>query len=320
MASQVWASGKRKPIPVSGLPRRRRRLRIRSRRHGVAAALWALTTSVFTIGWLTLGGTLWFIAAVFGALASVMAAIAAFSPDDVVPAPTGKKPAGGSPRGNGPRGPRGSSGGGRKPRRLVCSARCRDSVQPVSECECSCRGKTHGVRATGHSARPRPASQTARPVETVQQGGGAPEPTMATQPDRSTRGHGVSNGDQVRSDGLPHAWHAGKAGSVVATDRDKGLVTVNYPGHGTVTMPESAVVPTGPRPANGAPTEPVHHPGAQRGWRSLRPESKTSMSAHAKASPRCASGAVTARTIRDNRTSPPTITQSITCDTCGAAL
>lgn len=73
----------------------------------------------------------------------------------------------------------------------------------------------------------------------------------------------------------------------------------------------------------GAPSRrevPLRSPDERRGWKSLQTSGKQAMAAHAKASPRCSKGSVTARTVRDRRTSPPTVTQSLTCDTCGAAL
>jgi hypothetical protein len=73
----------------------------------------------------------------------------------------------------------------------------------------------------------------------------------------------------------------------------------------------------------GAPSRrevPLRSPDERRGWKSLQTLGKQAMAAHAKASPRCSKGSVTARTVRDRRTSPPTVTQSLTCDTCGAAL
>lgn len=44
------------------------------------------------------------------------------------------------------------------------------------------------------------------------------------------------------------------------------------------------------------------------------------MADHAKSNPACVGGSVSARTIRDNRTTPPKVTQQLTCDTCKADL
>lgn len=73
-------------------------------------------------------------------------------------------------------------------------------------------------------------------------------------------------------------------------------------------------------PRHGSADGPVYSPTADRGWKSLTGPSRQSMSAHAKTSPRCVGGSVSARTFRDNRTDPPTITQQLTCDTCRADL
>lgn len=75
-----------------------------------------------------------------------------------------------------------------------------------------------------------------------------------------------------------------------------------------------------PAPVPSRPAERVHDPREDRGWKSLKPSSQEAMSAHAKASPGCVSGTVSARTFRDNRTDPPTISQELTCDTCRAEL
>lgn len=95
---QEWASGRRKKVPEFRAKRRRRR-RPRIARHGVLAAVWAIITALFTIAWFTLGGALWFVAALFGGLAAVMSAIATFDPDDVVPTSKPTKAKSASPRG-----------------------------------------------------------------------------------------------------------------------------------------------------------------------------------------------------------------------------
>lgn len=142
-----WASGKQKP-PPSGKPRRRRRLRVRSRRKGVLASIWLLITALFTISWLTVGGVLWVVASLFAGLATVMLAIATFDPDTAVPATPAKKSRDPSARGKRRSRSRGSSGGtvGGKQRKRACSARCRNSTKPITDCRCSCGGKSHGAR------------------------------------------------------------------------------------------------------------------------------------------------------------------------------
>lgn len=60
----------------------------------------------------------------------------------------------------------------------------------------------------------------------------------------------------------------------------------------------------------------MHSQTADRGWKSLRPDGREAMSRHAKDSPRCIGGTASARTFRDNRTDPPTVTQTVSCDTC----
>jgi hypothetical protein len=137
-----------KPSKVAGRPRRRLRLpRVRSRKHGVLAAVWAILTAVLTILWLTIGGVLWFVAALVGGLATVMLAIATFDPDTVVPTQPARKPAAASPRGKSGstqvRRKAGTAAG--KPRKQTCSARCRNSTKDVASCRCVCGGKTHGI-------------------------------------------------------------------------------------------------------------------------------------------------------------------------------
>lgn len=80
--------------------------------------------------------------------------------------PSGKAPAGSASRAR-PARPKPS--GPRKPRR--CDARCRKSTQPVSKCECSCGGKSHGSEASGkvkpaRSAAAKPVASSAPPTPT----------------------------------------------------------------------------------------------------------------------------------------------------------
>lgn len=146
MTVQEWASGKRKPVP--GTKPRRRRFKIRSRRKGVFAAIWLLITSLFLISWITIGGVLWMVATLFAGLATVMLVIATFDPNaDPLPAPQRRKPVAAKPRGNGPTvSARAQPGSSPKPRKRVCSARCRASTKPITTCNCSCGGKTHGAK------------------------------------------------------------------------------------------------------------------------------------------------------------------------------
>jgi hypothetical protein len=75
--------------------RRGRRLRlprVRSRRHGVLAAVWAIIVAVLGILWWTTAGVLWLVAALLGAVVAVMAAIATFDPDTAVPGSGQKNP------------------------------------------------------------------------------------------------------------------------------------------------------------------------------------------------------------------------------------
>ena len=136
-------------IQVGG--RKRPKRRVRSRKHGVLAAVWALITVAFTIAWLLTGLILWGIAGLLAGLVTVVSAIATFDPDAAVPAQPTRKPKTASSRGNGSARPRRSSPGtatgtsSGKPRKKVCSARCRNSTKDVSTCECVCAGKTHGV-------------------------------------------------------------------------------------------------------------------------------------------------------------------------------
>lgn len=79
-------------------------------------------------------------------------------------------------------------------------------------------------------------------------------------------------------------------------------------------------LPTMAAPKPRRTPEPVHPANADRGWKSLKPGARAAMEGHATTSPKCAGGAVTARTIRDNQTDPPTVTQEVTCDGCGKRL
>lgn len=56
------------------------------------------------------------------------------------------------------------------------------------------------------------------------------------------------------------------------------------------------------------------------GWRDLTASSRQAMADHASNNPGCADGEVTARTWRDNRTEPPTVSQHVSCGTCEETL
>lgn len=84
--------------------------------------------------------------------------------------------------------------------------------------------------------------------------------------------------------------------------------------------------PTAPAPKPAAATatkvRPVSKsaaPAPQR-WNGLQVSSWSAMKAHADASPRCANGTFSAKTIRDRRTDPPRVTQQMSCDTCGKGI
>lgn len=141
----------KRPIVIQvGGPKRRRR-RVRSRKHGVLAALWSLITAAFTIAWLLTGLILWGVAGLLAGLVTVVATIAMFDPDAAVPAQPARKPRTASSRGNGSARPRRSSSGTvpKKPKKKVCSIRCRNSTKDVSTCECVCGGKSHGAAHRG---------------------------------------------------------------------------------------------------------------------------------------------------------------------------
>lgn len=131
-----------------------RKLRSRSRKHGVLAGIWAITTALFTISWIMLGGTLWLVAALLGGLATVLLTIATFNPDSVVPATAAPKPRSANPR-ESKSGPPARRKSGTAPRKRVCSARCQRSTKPKETCNCSCGGRTHGVR-NGPTSVPQP--------------------------------------------------------------------------------------------------------------------------------------------------------------------
>lgn len=150
------ASSSKRPIVIQiggAKPKRRRRPRVRSKKHGVIASIMLIVTSVFTLTWLTLGGTLWCVATLTAGLATVAECVLMFDPESVVPAPKPRRAKPASPRGNDGSTQRGSSSGTgprkktpSKPKKRVCSARCQTSTKPSSTCNCVCQGKTHGVR------------------------------------------------------------------------------------------------------------------------------------------------------------------------------
>jgi hypothetical protein len=83
-----------------------------------------------------------------------------------------------------------------------------------------------------------------------------------------------------------------------------------------VAKPKQA--PTAVQPKKTEP--PLRSIHEQRGWKSLQSGSKAAMEGHAAASPKCARGTATAKTVRDRRTDPPTVTQQLVCDTCGSRI
>jgi hypothetical protein len=107
-------------------------------------AIWALITITFTIAWYATGITAWGLATLLSGLVTGISAIVTFNPDVVV---QGVQPQQQSTRkntnsrGNGNR--RQSTG---KARKRVCSARCRASTKPITDCNCVCGGKTHGAK------------------------------------------------------------------------------------------------------------------------------------------------------------------------------
>jgi hypothetical protein len=64
---------------------------------------------------------------------------------DAVPPATPAPPKRALPRDVGGRPLKPPTGGTRKPRKRVCSARCRASTKPKDTCNCVCGGSTHGV-------------------------------------------------------------------------------------------------------------------------------------------------------------------------------
>jgi hypothetical protein len=140
--SQVWASGKRKPLPwQKGTAAKRRRKR---KKPGVGTALLGVGTLVSIVTLLIAQNLLAGLAV--GLSASATAIVAHLEtrmpPAGPTPDPWRAPPA--KPRTPGASAPKRPAGGTGKPRKRVCSARCRASTKPVDTCNCVCGGATHG--------------------------------------------------------------------------------------------------------------------------------------------------------------------------------
>lgn len=135
--SSTWASGGRKKV-------RRHRKKITP----YTAASGALTMTFIVLA-LTVQGVMFGIAAGLSAAGTAIAWQLELRGWPPVPTQPDPRPATPKPRSGGGSGPSSGSGGTRpgKPRKRVCSARCRASTKPKSTCNCSCNGSTHGVGA-----------------------------------------------------------------------------------------------------------------------------------------------------------------------------
>lgn len=97
--SLPWASGKRKP-PPGGVQKKRRRFRLKSRKQGVVAALYAVVTLVVLTVALVTQLTLMIVVAVLSGLVTVLATVSAIGEPDAVPARTAPARRSANPRGN----------------------------------------------------------------------------------------------------------------------------------------------------------------------------------------------------------------------------
>lgn len=120
------------------------RRRTRRRKPSLVTVIWAIISLVLTIAFLVVQGVLLLTLMLVSMLVTTIAAFADFTGDEhPVPAPRAASPKSANPRGNG-RGKTRKPGAG--PRKRTCSARCRASTKPITDCRCSCAGKTHGAK------------------------------------------------------------------------------------------------------------------------------------------------------------------------------
>jgi hypothetical protein len=137
----VMASGKRKPVrKKAGVLMK---FRARSRKSLILASLWLIITSVCTILAFTIGGALWVAASLLSGIATAMIAIATFDPNSIETTSRTSTTKGHSAGGKGNSKNKKTNPSQRK---KVCSSRCRNSTKPLTDCRCSCGGKTHGIK------------------------------------------------------------------------------------------------------------------------------------------------------------------------------
>lgn len=136
--SLPWASGKRKPAP-GGAPKRRRRFRLKTRKQGLVAALYAvITLAALTVALVT-QLTLMIVVTVLSGLITAAAAVSAIGEPDPVPARTAPKPRSANPRGSAD-----SGRSGRQPG--TAAVICTQTGVPTERCTA---GHKHAMTAAG---------------------------------------------------------------------------------------------------------------------------------------------------------------------------
>ena len=133
-----WASGKRKPVPGVA-PKKRRRFRLKSRKQGLLAALYAVITLAVLVVALVTQMTLMIVVAVLSGLVTALAAVSAIGEPDPVPARVA--PARRSAN------PRGTAEAGRSPRQPGTAAViCTQTGVPTDQCTA---GHKHAMTDAG---------------------------------------------------------------------------------------------------------------------------------------------------------------------------
>jgi len=122
-----WASGKRKSVP-GVVPKKKRRFRLKSRKQGLLAALYAVITLTALTAALITQLTLMIVVTVLSALVTVLAAATAIGEPDPVPARTAPPSRSANPRGSAD--PKRST---RQPGAVII---CTKSKMPIDDCSC----------------------------------------------------------------------------------------------------------------------------------------------------------------------------------------
>jgi hypothetical protein len=125
--SLPWASGNRK-APPGGKPRRKRRFRLKSKKQGLLAALYAVITLTALTAALITQITLLVVVTVLSGVVTVLAAATAIGEPDPVPARTAPTPRSANPRG--------SADPKRSPRQSGTVVICTKTKVPIDDCNC----------------------------------------------------------------------------------------------------------------------------------------------------------------------------------------